>query len=101
MAKTKVKPSLTERKARFEKAKLDFETGIIEKVATAFYASAMTELMQIHRWKPVQCKLFLDAVTERARGAILLTAAHREAVNHDILLSETSKESVNGDASRS
>lgn len=100
MAKTRVKHSPTERKARFDKAKLDFETGIIEKVATAFYGSAMAELMQTYRWKPTQVKAFLDAVTERTRAVLFQTYVHRVAVNDDFLSKENG-EAIHADAPRS
>lgn len=75
----KQKQTLAERKIRFEKARSELEHGIIEKVATAFYTSAMAELMQTHGWNAIQCANFLNSVTERMRDLLVIVDGHRQA----------------------
>lgn len=77
--KPKVKPSLSDRKARFEKARDELELKLIEKISTAFYANTAAELIEVYQWTPVQCKVFLDAITARVANVLTLTEAHRQA----------------------
>ena len=59
--KPKVKPSITDRRVRFEKARAEFEDNITQKVATACYTSTTTELLEKHNWS-------LDEISAFRRG---------------------------------